>query len=476
MSLFKKIFGVKEEPEYTKAVKEEKLDYRKDFDEFFDYLERTFSKDDTMVLRNFLKTHSDKLDIELHSGRYISVDSYIQSMTFEELIHTAIVNYYTFPNRRHFILVKLQRDIALGKIPEIMEKVRGFNMKPVNHTNRFHSNIMLMVEDYIMERNAHNTCAKTKEIPSHQKTYEESKRSMLPEEKFISDVTNEAVQAMDEKIVNEILPGTPEYDKIMEDIASGKLVPTKIHYPDSDNVQPYTGPIELNLNKVTKEFNEQFLAAHESEAEKLNPRSPGFIDSTIYKDSNIWAPVAEDGPEGEVKEMKASGAVQNYVEEAFELVPYPTISAIASTMKEGMEKYGYRNYMGIPKEEHVGRAIRHMYKYLSGDTSEEHLAHAITRLGFAVEMKHLEEEAGNHTLFPHLKDALKKDEPSSIIADYIVTNNPRGMVHNIANDSTAQVSDVTTKAKAQTMFDLGNDKSLEKLRNDSVEKLQGDRV
>lgn len=452
MNLFKKIFGIKgePEPEYTKAVKEEKLDYRKDFDEFFDYLERTFSKDDAMVLRNFLKTHSDKLDIELHSGRYMSVDNYIQSMPFEELIHTAIVNYYTFPNRRHFILVKLQRDIALGRIPEIMEKVRGFNMKPVNRADRFHSNIMLMVEDYIMERNAHNTCAKTKEIPSYQKTYEESKRGLKDSPVWKCDG-----KSLDP---NPILPGTPEHDKIMTDMASGVLVPTKIHYPDSDNVQPYTGPIELNLNKATKEFNEQFLAAHESEAEKLNPRSPGVVAKELFEFNKTIPSLLGNDLDGEVKEMKESGAVQNYVEEAFELVPYPTISAIASTMKEGMEKYGYRNYMGIPKEEHVGRAIRHMYKYLSGDTSEEHLAHAITRLGFAVEMKHLEEEAGNHTLFPHLKDALQKGE----IAESALDN--------------TTVSDITTKAKAQTMFDLGNDKSLEKLRNDSVEKLQGDRV
>lgn len=464
MSLFKKIFGIKgePEPEYTKAVKEEKLDYRKDFDEFFDYVERTFSKDDTMVLRNFLKTHSDKLDIELHSG-YLTVDNYIQSMPFEELIHTAIVNYYEFPNRRHYILVKLQRDIALGRIPEIMEKVRGFNMKPVSRTDRFHSNIMLMVEDYIMERNAHNTCAKTKEIPSHQKTYEESKRGLKESPVWKCDG-----KSLDP---NPILPGTPEHDKIMADMASGVLVPTKIHYPDSNTIQQNVMSVELEfstkpssaskvgeLAKAIDKKSVELFKEIESEAEKLNPRSPGFIDSTIYKDSNIWAPVAEDGPEGEVKEMKASGAVQNYVEEAFELVPYPTISAIASTMKEGMEKYGYRNYMGIPKEEHVGRAIRHMYKYLSGDTSEEHLAHAITRLGFAVEMKHLEEEAGNHTLFPHLKDALQKGE--------IVES---------ALDATT-VSDITTKAKAQTMFDLGAGKSLEKFRNDSVEKLQGDRV
>ncbi len=106
---------------------------------------------------------------------------------------------------------------------------------------------------------------------------------------------------------------------------------------------------------------------------------------------------------GEKVETKASGAKQNYVEEAFELVPYPVISAIASTMKEGLEKYGYQNYYGIPMEEHMGRAIRHMFKHLSGDTSENHLGHAITRLGFAIEMKDIAEKNGGYELFAHLK-------------------------------------------------------------------------
>lgn len=107
---------------------------------------------------------------------------------------------------------------------------------------------------------------------------------------------------------------------------------------------------------------------------------------------------------GERMEVKASGAAQNYVEEAFELVPYPVIGAIASTMKEGLEKYGYQNYYGIPMEEHMGRAIRHMFKHLSGDTSENHLGHAITRLGFAIEMKDIAEKNGGYELFAHLKN------------------------------------------------------------------------
>ncbi len=143
-----------------------------------------------------------------------------------------------------------------------------------------------------------------------------------------------------------------------------------------------------------------------------NPLSPIVADTIVGTMNPLPVPGLKENTTGwdmkfndigEKVETKASGAKQNYVEEAFELVPYPVISAIASTMKEGLEKYGYQNYYGIPMEEHMGRAIRHMFKHLSGDTSENHLGHAITRLGFAIEMKDIAEKNGGYELFAHLK-------------------------------------------------------------------------
>jgi hypothetical protein len=45
-------------------------------------------------------------------------------------------------------------------------------------------------------------------------------------------------------------------------------------------------------------------------------------------------------------------------------------------MATGAERYGEKNWMGLPPESMVNHAIRHLYLYLSGDKSEDHAVHA----------------------------------------------------------------------------------------------------
>jgi len=63
--------------------------------------------------------------------------------------------------------------------------------------------------------------------------------------------------------------------------------------------------------------------------------------------------------------------------ERWDLITPIGLRRLAQTCAEGARKYGERNWeKGIPASVMLSHAIRHIYLYLAGDTSEDHLAHA----------------------------------------------------------------------------------------------------
>jgi hypothetical protein len=61
----------------------------------------------------------------------------------------------------------------------------------------------------------------------------------------------------------------------------------------------------------------------------------------------------------------------------YDLITPIGLRRLAETCAEGAKKYGDRNWQqGIPASVMLNHAIRHIYLWLAGDATEDHLAHA----------------------------------------------------------------------------------------------------
>ncbi len=90
-------------------------------------------------------------------------------------------------------------------------------------------------------------------------------------------------------------------------------------------------------------------------------------------------PQTRDSLQKENVAVFATGAVRSRDADhvRFDLITPIGLRRLAETCAEGARKYGEHNWTkGIPASQMLNHAIRHIYLYLEGDTSEDHLAHA----------------------------------------------------------------------------------------------------
>lgn len=79
-------------------------------------------------------------------------------------------------------------------------------------------------------------------------------------------------------------------------------------------------------------------------------------------------------------------------------IRYPNATnKIAEVSKQGADKYGEDNWLSINLKSHLDHALYHINKYLSGDTTEDHLAHAGCRIMMALEKDALNSSSGEST-------------------------------------------------------------------------------
>jgi hypothetical protein len=83
-------------------------------------------------------------------------------------------------------------------------------------------------------------------------------------------------------------------------------------------------------------------------------------------------------------EVHPGGGKRSRVPERFDLVP--GLREVAQVMGTGAEKYGEKNWMGLPPESMVNHAIRHLVLWMSGDRSENHAAHAACNCLMLIEL------------------------------------------------------------------------------------------
>lgn len=96
---------------------------------------------------------------------------------------------------------------------------------------------------------------------------------------------------------------------------------------------------------------------------------------------------------GDVVKLYPSGAKRGAVREAYHLIPPLGLQAVAEAMAKGEERYGADNWKGLPEEEMVNHAIRHLVLWLAGDRSEPHAAHAAANCLMLHELEVLNEKS-----------------------------------------------------------------------------------
>jgi hypothetical protein len=102
-------------------------------------------------------------------------------------------------------------------------------------------------------------------------------------------------------------------------------------------------------------------------------------------------------PSDPVREF-ATGAVRSKDADdtRYDLISPIGLEAVACTCAEGANKYSDFNWeSGMPVHDILNHALRHIYKYLSGDRSEPHLPHAAWNLMAAIH---------SEALWPHLNE------------------------------------------------------------------------
>ena len=103
------------------------------------------------------------------------------------------------------------------------------------------------------------------------------------------------------------------------------------------------------------------------------------------KIGNGFARVAGVGPDAPTV-INAAGGKQSGSPYRADLLPALAVLAVAGVLKHGADRYGADNWRVIPAVDHLNHALVHIFAWLAGDKSDDHLEHAACRVLMGLEM------------------------------------------------------------------------------------------
>lgn len=83
----------------------------------------------------------------------------------------------------------------------------------------------------------------------------------------------------------------------------------------------------------------------------------------------------------------ARGGKQSASPYRLDLMPPLAALAVAKVLRHGADKYGPNNWHAIDVGDHLNHALAHLFAFLAGDGSDDHLEHAACRVLFALDQK-----------------------------------------------------------------------------------------
>lgn len=78
------------------------------------------------------------------------------------------------------------------------------------------------------------------------------------------------------------------------------------------------------------------------------------------------------------------GGSQSDIPVRFDLIDAKAMFEMAKVLDHGARKYGENNWRLISVEDHLNHALMHIFAYLAGDETDEHLSHILCRATFAL--------------------------------------------------------------------------------------------